>query len=51
MLKSFASTGGLLIVAFCIGIAAAPGDQTTAPVLKGSAAFGGFDQDRPDCGG
>jgi hypothetical protein len=32
-LKSFASTGGLLIVAFCIGIAAAPGDQTTAPVL------------------
>ena len=47
MLKSFASTGGLLIVAFCIGIAAAPGDQTTAPVLKGSAAFGGFDQDRP----
>ena len=38
---------GLLIVAFCIGIAAAPGDQTTAPVLKGSAAFGGFDQDRP----
>jgi glucose/arabinose dehydrogenase len=47
MLKSFASTGRLLIVAFCIGIAAALGDQTTAPVLKGSAAFGGFDQDRP----
>ena len=42
-----AGTGALLIVAFCIGVAAAPGDQTTAPVLKGSAAFGGFDQDRP----
>ena len=39
--------GRFFIVAFCIGVAAAPGDQTTAPVLKGSAAFGGFDQDRP----
>ena len=47
MFKSIAGTGALLIVAFCIGVAAAPGDQTTAPVLKGSAAFGGFDQDRP----
>jgi glucose/arabinose dehydrogenase len=47
MSKSIASTGALLIVAFCIGVAAAPGDQATAPVLKGSAAFGGFDQDRP----
>jgi glucose/arabinose dehydrogenase len=47
MFKSLASTGGVLIVAFCIGIAAATGDQTTAPVLKGSAAFGGFDQHRP----
>lgn len=47
MFKSIAGPGALLIVAFCIGIAAAPGDQTNAPVLKGSAAFGGFDKDRP----
>src|SRR2546421_12504695 len=47
MFRSIAGTAALLIVAFCIGVAAAPGDQTNGPVLKGSAAFGGFDQDRP----
>jgi glucose/arabinose dehydrogenase len=44
--RSIASTGALLVVAGCIGIAGAR-DETNAPVLKGSAAFGGFDQDRP----
>ncbi len=37
-----ASTGTLLVLALCIGICAAR-DQATAPVLKGAAAFGGFD--------